>query len=120
MRPLPSPDPRFNATRVKYFCYDRDKCTGPPGQADIARFRDSLKACMQVARKGGGGRGARAEAVDMHSQLAALRAGLLVNTRLAPSRAPQLAVQRPGPPSSAPLVCSWLCSWRCPAATTCL
>ncbi|KAL4438699.1 hypothetical protein ABPG77_006303 [Micractinium sp. CCAP 211/92] len=40
---------RFNATRVKYFCYDRDKCTGPPGQADIARFRDSLKACMQLA-----------------------------------------------------------------------
>ncbi|KAL4440114.1 hypothetical protein ABPG75_003115 [Micractinium tetrahymenae] len=40
---------RFNATRVKYFCYDRDKCSGPPGQADIARFRDSLKACMQLA-----------------------------------------------------------------------
>ena len=40
---------RFNATSVRYFCYDHGTCSAPPSGADIQRFADSLAVCLREA-----------------------------------------------------------------------
>ena len=62
--PHPHPDTpgynRFNATRVSYWCYDREACS-PAQQWEAQRFGSALKDCIQacmhacVHARGGGG-----------------------------------------------------------------